>query len=171
MKKLLAIAGLIGIVGLAAAPAFADQADGKDTTTFDVKANVEASCKFTAASAIDFGNLNVYNFGTQEKTGSLTILCTAGPSYRVELDNGSNVDGSQRRMKKSGSANYLAYGLFSDAAHLVAWGAGATDDVDFTGDGDSKILTVYGQMDWSEALLPEAPTGSYLDTITATVLF
>ena len=43
MKKLLAIVGLIGFAAFAAAPAFADQADGKDTTTFEVKANVESS--------------------------------------------------------------------------------------------------------------------------------
>ena len=170
MKKLLAIVGLIAIAGLATAPAFADQADGKDTTTFEVKANVESSCKFTIASPVDFGALNVYNFGTQQKEGSVTVLCTSGPNYNIELDLGANASGSQRQMKKNGSAHFLAYDLFQNAAHDVTWGSG-TDAQSFLGDGTRQVLTVYGQMNWAEGLLASAPVGSYLDVVTATVNF
>jgi spore coat protein U domain-containing protein, fimbrial subunit CupE1/2/3/6 len=166
MKKLLALAVLIGLGALAAGPALA----GTDTITFEVKASVDPSCKFTIASPVDFGSLTVYNFGTQEKEGSVTVLCTAGPNYTIELNNGANADGTQRRMKQSGSANYLAYNLFQDGAHSVAWGQ-AADAQSFIGDGTRQVLTVYGQMDWSEPLLPSAPVGSYLDTVTATVTF
>ena len=139
-------------------------------STFEVKASVDPSCKFTIARPSISASLNVYNFGTQEKEGSVTVLCTSGPNYSIELNNGANADGTQRQMKKSGSAHFLAYNLFQDGGPHVAWGPAPTPS-SFIGDGTRQVLTVYGQMDWSEPLLPSAPVGSYLDTVTATVNF
>jgi len=170
MKKLLiVVAAALGLAALAVGPALA----GTDTTTFQVTANVIPSCKFTAATPMQFGNLDVPTAqlnGNVNATSTISVLCTAGGSYSIDLDNGLHVGASgQRQMQRDGNTDTLAYEIFQDAARQNLWKAGTGQNVPFTGDGLADSFTAYGQLPWNESLLPSAPVGSYSDTITATV--
>ncbi len=170
MKKLLAVVlTVLGIAALSVGPALA----GTDTATFQVTANVIPSCKFTATTPMAFGDLDVSlaQAGTPvAATSTISVLCTAGGSYAIDLDNGLHITGSgQRNMQRAGSEDKLAYDIFLDQGYQTRWGAGSGNNVPFTGDGNVDSFTAYGQLPWNTSLLPSAPVGSYADTITATV--
>ncbi len=173
MQRALAVAVMLGLAALAAAPALA----GTDDESFLIQVDVVPSCKITAATPMVFPALDVEKalIADYKETaqGTITVLCTAGPTYSVDLDLGDNENVGQRRMAGAGahaSGFFLAYNLFKDAGAANAWGAGV-DGQSFDGDGTRQNLTVYGQLPWSEALLPSTPVGAYQDTVTATVNF
>jgi spore coat protein U-like protein len=161
MKKLLGIAAAIALAALVASPAFA----GTDTTTFNVKANVVPSCMFTAATDIDFGNLDVHT-GVKQAQGSVSVQCTIGPVYTIGLDDGLNAVAGQRQIK-GGTADFIAYDLYQDAGTSVVWKNAAPDLLSLTGDGTVQTKTVYGVLNYSQIGVVE----SYLDVVTATVNF
>ena len=168
MRKLLALVAIMFVL-LGAGPVWADQADGKDTDNFQVKTDVLSSCKFTAQNDVNFGSLDVYEFGTKLAMGSISILCTKGGSYTVDLDNGVNPDGSGGRQMASGAA-VIPYELYKDDQTTAVWKSG-TDALAFVGTGLREEKIVYGVLSWTEDMLPNAPVGPYSDLITATVNF
>ncbi len=168
MKKILAVAVALGLFALAAGPALA----GTDTTTFQVTANVVPSCKFTAATAMNFGSLDVpkAQAGTPiAAQNTISVLCTAGGSYSIDLNYGANPDPSNNRRMTDGASHYLGYDIFVDQAATQRWTAGAGNNQAFSGDGLVDSFTAYGQLPWNVSLLPNSPVGSYIDTVTATV--
>lgn len=165
MKKLLAPLLLAVALAMAqgATPAFA----GTAQDTFQVTASVVPSCRFTTAVDVNFGDLDVYGFGTKLANGSVSVLCTKAGSYTIELDNGVNPDGSGNRQMANGTA-VLPYELYQDQATTKVWKSG-NDALAFAGDGLIDAMTVYGVLVWTQDMLPNAPVGSYADTVTATV--
>lgn len=161
MKKLLVIAAAIALAALGASPSFA----GSDTRTFNVKANVVPSCLFTAATDIDFGNLDVHT-GAKQAQGSVSVQCTIGPTYTIGLDDGQNAVAGQRQIK-GGTADVIAYDLYQDAATSVVWKNAPPNLLSLTGDGTVQSTTVYGVLNYSQIGVVE----SYLDVVTATVNF
>ena len=167
MKKLLALAAVAFVLG--AVPVWADQGDAKDMTNFQVKTDVLPSCKFTAQNDVNFGSLDVYQFGAKLALGSITVLCTKSGSYSIELDNGVNPNGSGGRQMASGVAA-IPYELYQDEQSTKVWKSGQ-DALGFVGTGLREEKVVYGVLSWTEDMLPNSPVGSYSDLITATVNF
>ncbi len=171
MRKLLGLAiALLTLAAFAVPPVLA----GSDTATFQVSANVIPSCKFTATTPMDFGNLDVPKAQTGTPlpaTSTLTVLCTKDGTYSIDLDNGTSHDATGLRKMQDGSGNALTYDIFIDGDHTTRWGVGTGNNVPFTGDGVADTFTAYGQLPWSVSLLPSTPVGSYVDTITASVNF
>ncbi len=167
MKRLFPLILLVLALAFAlgSVPAFA----ASDQDTFLVTASVVPSCRFTTTTDVNFGNLDVYGFGTKAANGSVSVLCTNGGSYTVELDNGVNYDTSGNRYMANGPAS-LAYELYQDEATTKIWKTG-TDALAFTGDGTVNTKQVYGVLVWTQDMLPNAPVGAYQDTIGALVSY
>jgi spore coat protein U domain-containing protein, fimbrial subunit CupE1/2/3/6 len=162
------VAGLAGLLA-AAAPAFA----GSATSTFSVTASVASNCTISTTS-IAFGAYDpiVANATTPlDTTGSVTITCTKGAATTIGLNagnNSANATGTTRAMK-SGS-DYLSYEIYQDSGRSTVWGnSGAglfTPAV--APDKAPRTFTMYGRVPAGQDV---PASGSYTDTVTATVNF
>lgn len=130
-----------------------------ETSTFDVTAEVAASCQITT-NPLAFGAFDP-SVGT---TGSsaLDVACTSGSTGTVTLSSANTwtmIDG----------ADTLAYGLFTDAGHITAWDS-TTVGQTVTGAGLSTptSFTVHGKIDAQPAAKVSA---AYSDTVTVTVTY
>ena len=154
------------VAGVLLALAGTAQADQK-TTSFEVSANVKKNCIITAGD-LAFGDWTVAT--DTSSTSTITVRCTNGTTFAVNLDAGENAGGdiSQRQMDGPGSVN-VRYNLYTDAD--LVWGNGTTGDNDGgagAGMGTPQNLTVTGKLkvaDNEGAIEP----GLYTDTVTATV--
>lgn len=141
------------------------------TTTLQVTATVVAGCKVDASGGtVAFGNYDPTAASDTTANGSLSVTCTNGTDYQIELDQGAATGATvtTRQMKDSGS-NYLPYALYRDASHSLNWGK--TDGTDTlggqTGTGTAQTIPVYGVLPAGAT----APAGSYSDTVNVTVVY
>ncbi|WP_194755976.1 Csu type fimbrial protein [Aliidiomarina indica] len=130
-----------------------------ETSTFDVTAEVAASCQITT-NPLAFGAFDP----SIQTTGSsaLDVACTSGSTGTVTLSSANAwtmVDG----------VNTLAYGLFTDAGHTTVWD-NATIGQTVTGAGLSTptAFSVHGKIDAQPAAQVSA---AYSDTVTVTVTY
>jgi len=154
--------GVVGValLGLSSAGALAATA----TSTFQVTANVQATCQISTTN-LNFGNYS----GTElTNTATITVNCTQNQGYDVGLNGGSNnLPVTARKMTGPGGT-VLAYGLYSDSNRTTNWGnTVGTDTVHGNGSGGNQTLTVYGRLPANQLVTP----GGYLDTITATITY
>jgi len=121
-----------------------------------------ANCS-ASASTIAFG---VYTEGNAANfTGTVTVTCTSGTSYKVGLNAGLNSpDGKQRDMYGgNGGQNTLNYSLYSDAGRTTYWGnTPGTNTVAGIGTGNAQTYTIYAQIPATDL----GALGNYADTIT-----
>ncbi|SEL80522.1 Spore coat protein U (SCPU) domain-containing protein [Pseudoxanthomonas sp. GM95] len=155
-------------------------ASAADTTTFNVKLIVTKACTITAAAAtdVDFGSAASTATANVDNTGTLTVQCTPLTPYTVALNAGSNAgttgDVTTRRMKNTNASittnNYVGYQLYSDVTRSAVWGATTgTNTQAGTGLGLNQVYTVYGRITNLAGNNPA--TGSYQDTVTATITY
>lgn len=152
------------LVAAGVAPAFA-----ADTTTFNVRIVILKACDVAAAAAtdVDFGSVASTAVNT-DNAGALSVRCTPLTPYNIALDNGQNgVSITDRKM--SSAVNLIPYQLYRNAARGVGdvWGATVgTDTYSGTGTGLVQNVPVYGRV-------PSAnfPAGSYIDVVTATIIY
>lgn len=133
--------------------------------TWAVKPAAAASCSAYASSLV-FGQ---YASATVDVTGSIIVTCTAGTVYHIGL-NAGNTPGATITARLmfggNGGQNKLGYRLFSDAARSINWGDSAgTNWVTGTGTGSEQPYTIYARIPGRQ----RDPTGSYTDTITASI--
>ncbi len=135
------------------------------TTTFQVTANVQATCAISATTAA-FGP---YTGVVSDTTSILTVTCSNTTTYNIGLNAGLGTGATVTTRAMTGpSSALLNYGLFQDAAHSVNWGDTiGTDTVTGTGNGLAQTVTIFGQVSAGQFVEP----GAYLDTITATITF
>jgi spore coat protein U-like protein len=149
---------------------------GTEQADLPVSASVAANCTIST-SAVAFGAYDptVANASTPlDQDGSVTVTCTSGASTTITLGEGDNADtGSTpaapvRRMSDgAGTPHYLAYSLYQDSGRTTVWGDTAGTGVPHTGDGTATTVNVYGRVGAGQ----NVPTGSYSDTVVATVTF
>lgn len=131
---------------------------------FTVSATVPAVCTISATD-MNFGSAASLSANI-DATSTINILCTNTTPYYVNLSYGSSYS-STRRM--SFGSNKVNYNLFQDFARSLFWGPNYNvDGVSGTGIGVTQNLTVYGRVFSGQAT---PPSGSYADTITATVTY
>lgn len=143
------------------------------TSNLSVSATVAANCTISTA-AVAFGAYDpvVTNASTAlAATGTVTTTCTSGASATILLGQGANAatgstDAVPVRRMISGT-NLLSYQLYSDTGRTTVWGNDATSDVPTTGTGAAVATTVYGSVTAGQ----NVPSGSYTDTVVATVSF
>jgi spore coat protein U-like protein len=143
---------------------------GSTSQSFLVTATVSPTCTMSAITALAFGS---YNFASTNPTTQNTIItyeCTTGVSSTANIGlNAGNAPGATTSTRKmQNGVNTLAYGLYSDSAYKNNWGNNqGVDTVPIIADGTQHTVTVYGSVPVNQAV----PSGSYTDTITATITF
>jgi len=169
----LVIAGL-GLTLSGTAGAFTQTTTGN----MDITLTVVASCTVVTAP-MDFGSY-AGGLGTPTGTSTITVNCTNGTPYRVDIGGGLNqYPGYNGRRLKTGTApadatNSIGYGLGD--SNFIEWGDnGLTycpscvptiNGKSGTGTGADQILTVTGSL---HTYGNSYPAGSYTDTVIVTV--
>src|SRR3546814_4441461 len=107
--------------------------------SFNVTANVVASCKVTSTTDIAFGNYDpadANNTTALDAAGSIAVRCVKGTAANVAIEQGANpAAGSScitplRQM--AGGTERLNYAIYQDAARTTVWGCDTTNEQRFT---------------------------------------
>lgn len=166
MKKHLVAAVSAGIMLAVAGTA---QADSKNAS-FTVSATVAKACAIGAANM----NMGTWS-GSGDLTGSsnVTVKCSNGTSYTVNLDAGASSTFGSRNLVNG--ADLLAYNLYRNSGRTEIWGDGSSGNYNVTGTGtgmaDAQNLAIPVFAKILEADLLAAKPGTYSNTITATVVY
>ena len=129
--------------------------------TFLVTATVNGTCGISA-NPIAFGT---YTGTVAAQSSTIQTNCTTGTAFTVSLNNGVNASGVQRRMT-NGSGAYIPYQIYTDAAHTTIFNT--TNTATGTGAGGTEpAINMYGQT----SAVASPASGSYTDTVTATVTY
>lgn len=145
-----------------------------NTANLSVTASVTANCSISTAP-VAFGAYDPVSTNASTAlngTGTVNVTCTSGASTTVTLGQGLNPgagssDTAPARRLTDGTSHFLTYSLFSDNGRTTVWGNTGATGVPSTGTGSQVALTVYGAVDAGQ----NVPTGSYSDTVVATVTF
>ena len=131
---------------------------------FQVTSTVAPSCTISATN-LAFGN---YTLAQLDAASTITLTCTNGTTAKIGLSAGAASGATTALRKMTNGSNTLNYQLFQDSGRTTNWGnTVGTDTVNTTGTGAAQPLTVFGRIPASQT----SPTGSYSDTVVATVTF
>ncbi len=167
---------ILVIVVLGVMPALA----GSANSNIAISANIDNNCTIST-SAVAFGTYDpivAQASSPLNGSGTVTVTCTKGAAATIGLGLGSNASGSTRRMT-DGSSNFLTYeayqppnttpGTACSYASPTVWGtAGANLFTPAAAPNrNARNYNVCGQIPAAQDL----PSGSYTDTVVATVNF
>ncbi len=161
------VLGLVG--GLTLAAGSLVNAAGSTTATLATNATVANNCTITT-SPVAFGAYDPVGANASanlDGSGTLTVACTKGATSTIGLDLGGNASGGARRLS-NGSA-FLTYEFYQDSNRSTPWGnaVGTVVSLAAAPSKDGRALTVYGRIPSNQ----DVSSGSYSDTVTATVNF
>jgi spore coat protein U-like protein len=162
MRKIMNLIGLTALMSSAAMAA-------TSTANLTSSASVTATCNVTGGS-IAFGAYDPFAAPALPGTTTLSVTCTTGMTPPpVTMDQGQNpVTGSTGAVPlRQLSTQFLAYNLYSDAGHTVAW-ENVTGVTSPTPSGLAQTMNVYGQV---AAAQHAATAGAYTDSVLVTVTF
>jgi len=161
--------GLLALGAVAAGPVLAQTSP--QTSNMTVSATVTNNCTISAG-ALAFGNYNPTVATAVDAAATLTLTCTLNASTTITLDEGLHAGGGStpavpiRRMVNS-VTNFLSYTLYTTSGRTTVWNG--TTGVAYTGTGVADTsVQVFGRIPGSQSSLP---SGSYTDTIVATITF
>jgi spore coat protein U-like protein len=135
-----------------------------------------ASYCTVSSTSLDFGASNSAITANIDQTATITVQGTNTTPYSISLDNGTNANGNQRRMRMGATSYYVNYNLYTDSARSHAWGAttsatsctgGSSTCYLGTGNGTNQNITVYGRVPPQTA----PSSGTYNDTVVVTVTY
>jgi spore coat protein U-like protein len=137
---------------------------------FQNRAEAAASCTITTVTGVAFGTYNVYGAAPLDTTGRVTISCNgAAKSVTVDLSRGHSPSFTPRYMLNG--SEQLDYNLYLDATRTIIWGdntSGSSHYGPVDPPNNTNInLTIYARIPAGR----DVGTGSYTDSITATVNF
>jgi len=138
-------------------------------TPFGVSATVQQVCA-VAATNLGFGAYDASSGSPNNTSSTITVTCTPSSTYSIALNAGTTSGGTEAvHLMTDGSSHTLTYNLFTDSNHTTKWGDGtlSTTVVSGTADGTHQPYTLYGQVGIGQYV----PSGSYTDTVTATVTY
>jgi len=164
MKRFIAVHILVMVAGFLCVPGVG--IGGSASTSVNMSIDVNAEC-LVSASQVDFGDFA----GTSNvsATGSLSVQCTIGVPYSVNLGGGSHPTANGRQLADAQGLNFLLYELFKDSAHITKWGG--TDYIygsplNAAGNGVVQTYTMYGVLYKPQISLPP---GLYKDVVAVVV--
>ncbi len=165
MKKIaLAIALALGSTVQPAAFA------GSTSGSMPVSLTVTGTCTSVTASALNFGSIPTSATTDPLGQATITVNCSEGTPYTVDLGQGLHYDNTFGERMLSGGHTY---DLFSDAARTMIWGSpgwiiGGNVVSASMGAGGTADHLVYGRVNrLSAGLFP----GIQTDTVTVTVSY
>ena len=136
------------------------------STSTTATATVLSSCSVSATN-ISFGSVGLLT-SNKDATGTLSVQCNSTLPYTISLDGGLSAATNPAQRKMTFSTSNILYGLYSDSARAVPWGATAgVNTISGTGNGASQNLTVYGRI--ASQVTPKP--GTYSDTIVVTASY
>lgn len=150
---------------LGSAPDCASSTGTSSTGSFQAHLLLNPACSVTAAP-LDFGTVGALT--GHNATSNIAVTCTRNGPYSIALDGGSVTNTvANRQMRLGAGPNTVGYQLYRDAGRTLVWGNTAGNVVNGTGNGLAQSVPVYGRVP------PQAakPSGTYEDTVTATVTF
>lgn len=163
------ISAALVIAALALPSGAAVYGNGTKTATFDVTLKIIADCTI-AAGSMDFGQAQGVLSSVVNTTSTINVTCSNSTPYNVGLSAGTGAGSTGTTRYMSGTGGNTAtvqYNLLQSAGGSQ-WGAvQGTDTMAGTGNGQSQVLTVYGQIPVQNTPAPD----TYKSTITATVFF
>lgn len=137
------------------------------STTFQVKARVQAVCEVTATD-LDFGVYTSQGASALQGQTLLRATCTPNSSYNVGLNEGTSPGATVNQRKMVSGAQALNYQLYSDSARSSIWGnSPGTNTVTGVGTGLAQDHTVFGAVPAAQVV----PAGDYTDTITVRIFY
>ena len=149
---------------------------GTATQNINVTATVNTSCTIDNVGAVNFGTYNPTSTTPTTAAGLITVSCVRGTHPTIALDAGLNPNTSgARTMKHATATDVLAYQLYKPTGPVCtgqetdAWGASgqALLDPGISNSSAAVSYSVCGKLD----ALQDVTTGSYSDTVIATVSF
>lgn len=140
------------------------------TSSLTVTASVSKNCTISTAP-VNFGAYDTIAANATaplDGIGTITVTCTRGAPAKVGLNNGSNTEGTTRRMT-GGTSAFLNYELYQDTTRTTIWGdtADTALDIPAAPNRNPRTFTVYGRVPAAQ----DATVGNYTDTVVATVNF
>jgi len=166
----------LALLALAASTALA----GSATSNVGISSNIPNVCTISTG-AVAFGAYDpiVTNASSPlDASGNVTITCTKGATTTVGLGLGTNASGAVRRMKDGGS-DMMTYELYQPPdstpgtacsyASATIWGnsGGGLFTPAAAPNKNARTYNICGEV----AAGQDLPTGSYTDTVVATVNF
>jgi spore coat protein U-like protein len=139
------------------------------STTFQVRTTVLASCQVSASDLV-FGNYSPNSASALQGQSEITVTCSPNTQYNIALDAGlgSGATTAQRRMTSGSSTlNYMLYRQPNRNPNEIWGNVSGTDTTQSNGTGLAQVFSVYGTIPAAQIV----PAGNYVDTITVQVLF
>jgi len=169
MRRILIVLAGFALVSIAAESRVSAQSESA-TASLAISASVRKNCTITT-SPVAFGNYDSVAANATaplDGIGAVIVTCTKGAPAKVGLNDGSNSQGTTRRMSQ-GAADFLTYELYKDTGHATRWGNTADTSLDIPAATSQtpRTFSVYGRV----APAQTAAVGSYTDTVMATVNF
>lgn len=166
MKRILLAFSILSAMCFASLPAQA----GTASTTLTVSVSVSDGC-IVSSYPISFPAYNALttNLTTPDdnSAGYVQLQCSTGIAPTIGLDLGNNVSGSVAHMALG--TNYLSYAIYQDASRITIWGNTSSNwkVVSAFPNSNAQYFPIYARIPAGQGV----PSGTYADTITATVNF
>lgn len=150
----------IGVLGICS------YTDGTANTAITVTLIVTNFCYIDSAPNVNFGSAAFPGGFASVTSNSLSVRCTLGATYSVNLNSSNPGSGQFRQMSATVNAvvNYLQYQLFKSDATVWTTATNASE----TGTGLSQSIPYTATVNAAQA---NVPAGSYSDTVLVTVTY
>jgi spore coat protein U-like protein len=129
---------------------------------------VIAACTIGTTS-VSFGAYDVFNAAPGDSTGTVVFDCDRRDPITIALDRGGAPSFNPRRMLKLSEP--LNYNLYLDAARTTIWGDGSGGTQVYSNSrpprNQNVTVTIFGRIPARQ----DISSGSYTNTITATINF
>ncbi len=140
------------------------------TGVLNVSATISSDCA-VGTSTLAFGTLSsgAVLAGNIDATGTLTVNCTNGVAYVIQLGVGSGAGARFTERFMTSGGNLLSYSIYTTAAYATIWGdgSGSSETVAGTGSGTVQSVSAYGRIFSGQTPQP----GTYSDTVSVTVSY
>ncbi|ADU68019.1 spore coat U domain-containing protein [Pantoea sp. At-9b] len=174
-----AVCGLAVAVATVCQP-FTAQAAGTLSGQLGIQVIISEGCTVgnndSSGSTNDWGSIN---FGTyadlaniidgsvlgSDGSSTVTVTCTSGLSPTMTLDGGLNGSSTLRNM--SSGSTLIPYRLYSDSSRSTE--IAVNGSVSLTADGTEQDIPIYGRILPSDQSTTAPASGTYVDTVTATL--
>lgn len=139
------------------------------SANFQAQATLNATCILFTTN-VNFGTVSPSLTGFNTANGIITVLCTRGTNYTMQINSGSSNSFATRSMtgQTSGNTDKLNYNLYTDTSYTRVLGDGTTStyDIQGSGTGNNQYYTMYGGILLNQFLRPDSYTDNLVITMT-----